>query len=284
MTVLEVIQRSTEFLTRKGLESARLQTELLLAHVLRIPRLQLYLQFDRALTEPELATTRELVRRRGLREPLQHLIGTVVFCGHELRVDARVLIPRPETELLAEHAARLLQAARSAPPTALDFGTGSGCLAITLAAQVPAARVHAVDISTDALALARENAVQRGVSDRIRFHAGDGFGALPGPMCFDVIAANPPYIATAELTELAPEVRDHDPRVALDGGPDGLRFYRRLATEARVWLDPAGRLVLELGDGQAAPVAALFQAHKWVVDTVTRDYSGTDRVMAVAPA
>jgi release factor glutamine methyltransferase len=276
--VLEVIQRSSEFLAKKGVESPRLQTELLLANVLRVPRLNLYLDFERKLGEADLESVRELVRRRGAREPLQHILGSASFCGLEIKVSRDVLVPRPETELLAERAWEFLSAQQSIHPLVLDFGTGSGCIAIALAAKCPAAQVHAVDVSAEALGVAQENAVQNGVADNIRFHLGDGFAALPGGVLFALIVANPPYIPVAEIDTLAPEVRDYDPRLALDGGPDGLDFYRRLAAEAAKYLRPAGRIMLEFGDGQAERIREIFAGHNWVVEKVEADYSGRPRI------
>ncbi len=281
MTVLEVIQRSTGFLARKGVESPRLQVELLLAHVLHQPRLKLYLDFERVLTEPELATLRELVKRRGTREPLQYLTSSVNFCGLELQVSPAVLIPRPETELLAERAWTFL-ASRPVSTSALDYGTGSGCLAIALATRHPTAVVHALDISALALAVARVNAARHGVEDRIVFHTGDGFAALPETVRFDLIVANPPYIPTGEIAALQPEVREHEPRAALDGGPDGLDFIRKLAAGAGRWLKPGGRIMLEFGDGQAGAVRQLFTAAGWSSVTVGNDLASRPRMLVAA--
>ncbi len=279
MTILEVIQRSTEFLARKGVDSPRLQIELLLAHVLQMPRLKLYLSFDRTLTEPQLATLRDLVKRRADREPLQHILGSTSFCGLEITVNRAVLIPRPETEQLAEKAWQWLSNRNSELATVLDFGTGSGCLAIAIAVKCPAARVCALDISETALALARQNAARHAASDRIQFHLGDGFAALPGGMRFDLLVSNPPYIASAEIETLQPEVRDHDPRLALDGGQDGLEFYRRLAAEGPARLAPGARAMFEFGDGQAPALQEIFEAHQWVIDAVERDLSGRERIL-----
>jgi release factor glutamine methyltransferase len=288
VTVLEVIQRSAEFLGQKGVDSPRLQTELLLAHLLRLPRLELYLNFERMLAPDELDQFRDLVRRRGRREPLQHIIGSTSFCGLELAVDRHVLVPRPETELLAEAGWRFLNQRLagipledgSAPPaTALDFGTGSGCLAIALAVKCPALRVDAIDISQEAIQLAKQNAIRCEVAGRIRFFPGDGFGALPALAQYDLLVGNPPYIATAEIETLEPEVRDYDPRMALDGGADGLNFYRRLASEAEPFLKPGGQLMLELGDGRAAAIREMFERQKWIVDGVLEDYTRRPRIL-----
>ncbi|MBN2505607.1 MAG: peptide chain release factor N(5)-glutamine methyltransferase [Verrucomicrobia bacterium] len=284
MTVLEVIQRSSEFLARKGVDSPRLQVELLLAHVLQVPRLKLYLSFDRVLGVAELDRLRVLVQRRGRREPLQHILGTVSFCGLELAVDGRVLIPRPETELLAEAGWRWLGALAVSEPLALDVGTGSGCLAIALAVRCPRAQVHALDISPGALSVARQNARRHAVDGRIRFHEGDGLAAVPAGLRFDLIVSNPPYIPSCELAMLQPEVREYDPVLALDGGPDGMAFYRRLAGEAPPFLAGAGRLMVEFGDGQSGVLEELFRAQKWVVEGVTPDYAGRPRHLTVRRA
>jgi release factor glutamine methyltransferase len=285
VTVLEVIQRSAEFLAKKGVESPRLQVELLLANLLRLPRMGLYLNYDRVLTPKEMDDLRELVRRRGQREPLQQIVGSTSFCGLELALNTSVLVPRPETELLAEMGWQYLNGKCIAPSakdgdlTALDFGTGSGCLAIALAVKCPAARVVAIDISTEALAVAQQNAARHKMESRIHFIAGDGLAALPEEARFDLIVANPPYIPSAEIATLEPEVRDHDPRLALDGGVDGLDFYARLAREAVTWLKPGGRIMLEFGDGQEGAVQKHFEAQKWVVEAVKADYSGKPRIL-----
>jgi len=298
VTVLEVIQKSSDFLAKKGVESPRLQTELLLAHVLRLPRMQLYLNFARALSDTELGTVRELVKRRGQREPLQHIVGSTSFCGLEIAVNRHVLVPRPETELLAELGWQFLStinhpvlrsgpssvalrrvdtAEGGQPSTALDFGTGSGCIAIALAVRCPNARVVALEASADALAVARENAVRNNASDRVEFRWGDGFAALPADARFHLIVSNPPYIPSAEIPSLAPEVRDFDPHRALDGGLDGLDFHRLLAAQAAPFLQPGGRIMLEFGDGQADAVRRIFEAQKWIVEAVKEDYTQRPR-------
>jgi release factor glutamine methyltransferase len=279
VTVLEVIQRSTDYLARKGVEAPRRNVEELLAQQLRLPRLQLYLNFERQLTPVETEVLRALVKRRGQREPLQHILGSVSFCGLELAVSRQVLVPRPETELLAERAWQDLRARQCHSPVVLDFGTGSGCLAISLAVKIPEARIDAVDISKEALELARQNAAAHGASGRIRFLCGDGWSALPGAPAYDLIVSNPPYIPSDEINTLQPEVRDYDPRLALDGGPDGLDFFRLLAREAGPRLKPAGQLMVEFGDGQAEPVRRLLSAQNWVVEATVEDYSRRPRIM-----
>lgn len=285
MTILDVIQRSADFLGRRGVGAPRLQVELLLAHVLKMPRMNLYLNFERALSAQEVETLRELVRRRGQREPLQYIVGSASFCGLELALTRHVLVPRPETELLAERAWNFLgQLPANGQARALDLGTGSGCLAIALAAHAPTARVDATDLSGDALTTARQNAARHQVAERIAFHQGDGFAALGRESRFDLIVSNPPYIATAEIQTLEPEVRDYEPRVALDGGPDGLDFYRRIAAEAGAFLRPRGRAMLELNDNGAPSVGKIFEHEGWKVEAIEPDYNQFQRIFIARKA
>ena len=294
MTVLEIIKRSSEFLARKGVDSARLQVELILSHVLQMPRLKLYLNFERNLTDAEMDVIRKFVVRRGEREPLQQILGSTSFCGYEMAVTRDVLVPRPETEQLAEKAWEYLAtlqtcgetgtatgakaASEAFRPVVLDFGTGSGCLAIVIASKCPAAEVHALDISPTALEVARQNA-KKHQTERIQFHLGDGFAALPADLQFDLIVGNPPYISTDEIATLQPEVRDFDPRAALDGGADGLHFYRRIAAAAPAFLKPGGRIMLEFGDGQADAVRQMFSSGVWTEREVAPDLSGRPRIL-----
>jgi release factor glutamine methyltransferase len=279
MTVLEAIQKTAEFLTKKGVESARLNAELLLAHQLDLPRMKLYLNFDRVLSAAETDGLRELVKRRAAREPLQHITGSASFCGWEIAVSPAALVPRPETEQLAELGWKYLSTINYQPSTALDFGAGTGCIAIALAANCPVAKITAIDVSPDALALAKQNAETNGVADRIDFLPGDGFAALPEKTQFDLIISNPPYISAAEIETLQPEVRDFDPRLALDGGADGLDFYRRLASQAKPFLKPGGRIMMEFGDGQADAIRKIFETEKWIVEAVKEDYSHRERIL-----
>ena len=304
MTVLEAIQKSTEFLAQKGVESPRLQTELLLAHLLKLPRMKLYLNFERTLAPVEVDGLREFIKRRGRREPLQHITGSTSFCGLEIAVSRQALVPRPETELLAESGWNFLSTFNPQPSTDLDFGTGTGCIAIALAVKCPSAKVVATDVSPDALALARENAVRHNAAERIEFLQSDGFAALQNEseggaprrpdspkeewgsrspplrkMEFDLIVSNPPYIPSAEIAMLQPEVRDFDPRTALDGGADGLDFYRKLAVESKPLLKLDGKIMLEFGDGQAAAIRKIFEAEKWIVEAVKEDYSQHERIL-----
>jgi release factor glutamine methyltransferase len=300
VTVLEAIQKSTDFLGKKNVESPRLQVELLLAHLLKMPRMKLYLNFERVLTSMETDTLRELVKRRGQREPLQHIVGSTSFCGYEIAISRHALVPRPETELLAEFGWNFLPTLNSQNAIALDFGTGTGCIAIALAAKCPSAKIVATDISVDALALAKENSGRNKVVERIEFLQGDGFEALksgwgerprepksnaqdgsPGvsPHQFDLIISNPPYIPSAEIETLQPEVKNFDPLAALDGGADGLDFYRMFATQAKLFLKPDGKIMLEFGDGQAGAIRQIFENEKWIVEAVKEDYSRRARIL-----
>ena len=270
VTVLEVIRRSAEFLGRKGVDSPRLQAELLLAHVLGLPRLKVYLEFERRLSEEQSVRMRELVKRRGEREPLQHIIGSTSFCGIEIAVTPDVLIPRPETEILTETAWEYLNR-RGGEPVVLDYGTGSGCIAIALAAHCPAAKIHAVDVSKSALEIARGNAAKFNIT----FHHGDGFPELP-PL--NLLISNPPYIPSAEIAALQPEVSRFDPHLALDGGADGLNFYRRIASDALPRMAPDGCVMLEFGDGQEVAIQEIF-ARAWQIADIKKDFSGKPRIL-----
>ena len=272
LPLLEVLRGAESYLAERGVENPRLNAEHLLAHALGLKRMELYLQFDRQLTETERAPLRETVKRRGAREPLQHILGTAEFHTRTFRCDKRALIPRPETEQLVEIALEISKSKTT--PKILDVGTGSGVIALTMALELPSARVHAADLSADALALSAENAARHGISDLIRFHKTD---LLPADdIKFDLIIANLPYIPSAEIASLSPEVR-HDPLTALDGGPDGLDLVRRLIDAAPDHLAPAGALLLELGAGQADAVNTLLADRKFRDISVRSDYQNIPR-------
>jgi len=282
MNVREAIQVAESRFRMAGIESARLDAELLLGHLLDVPHLEVWLRQSESLTPSQAAKWDRMIARREGREPLQHITGWTGFLDLELHVSRDVLVPRPETEVLAQLAIRRL-AACPAPARALDWGTGSGCLALSLAKAVPSARITALDASSDALRIARANAIAHGLADRIRWVEGHGLGALGGiPDPFDLIVSNPPYIPSEEIEELDPEVRDHDPRLALDGGADGLECYRELARTALPWLKPGAPLLLEFGDGQSGAVADLFRGAGWIQESIEKDLSGRDRILIVA--
>jgi len=269
-TVIDVIQATTAYFQKSGLESPRLNIEHLLAHVLQRKRMDLYLEFDRPLGEPELEPLRGLVKRRAAGEPLQHLLGTAEFHGRTFLCDKRALVPRPETERLCE---LLIESGIENPAAEiLDVGAGSGVIALTLAAAWPEARVTAVDVSPEALALARENATRLGLAGRVQFLTSDLLSGVTG--AFELIVANLPYIASHEISTLAREVQ-HDPFSALDGGPDGLEVFRRFVPQAARHL--RGRLALEIGHDQAEPLAALLAAHNFQDIRPQTDYQGKDR-------
>ena len=265
MTVLEVLQASTDYFRKRQIESARLNAEHLLAHVLGRKRIELYLEFDRTLTEAELAPLRELVRRRGEGEPLQHLLGTVEFCGQVFACDKRAMVPRPETEELVELVVEECNRSRGGGPPAsdlniVDVGTGSGVIALSLAMKLPEARIVGVDISEEALTLARENAARVGLAERVEFQQGDlldGFSER-----FNVIVANLPYIAMSDRGSLSREVQ-HDPNLALIGGERGVEVIQRLIDQAPDRLVAGGLLALELGDSQAGQIMEAFTLKKY---------------------
>jgi release factor glutamine methyltransferase len=267
-TVLEVIQATTAYFEKHSVESARLNIEHLLAHVLGGKRMDLYLQFDRPLGDAELAPLRELVRRRVAGEPLQHLLGTVEFLGQTFASDKRALIPRPETEQLVE----LILAEKLHPRRILEIGVGSGVIALSLAAKFPEAAVEAVDISPDALELARLNAEKIGLSERIRFHLGHLMSPVEGE--FDLIVANLPYIASEVIPTLEREVL-HDPLLALDGGTDGLKLLLEFLPAARAHL--RGLLALEIGHDQSQRLCAELERLHYRDIRPATDYQGRNR-------
>ena len=274
--VLEIVKKTTEFLAARGVENPRLNAEHLIGHALGLKRMQLYLQFERLLAEPELEKIRPLVRRRGAREPLQYIIGETDFSGLRLKCDRRALIPRPETELLVELLTTRLAA--TPPATVLDLGTGSGALALALAKHFPATAVTATDVSADALALAAENAATCALAERVSFLKSDWFEALPAGASFDLIVANPPYLTAAETAQAAPEVRAHEPVSALTAtGEDGGDALRTIIAGAPQFLMPGGLLALETGIAQHAALLGSVAAAGLTRSESLRDLTGRDR-------
>lgn len=273
MTVLEVLQSTTGYFKKHHVESPRLNAEHLLAHVLKRKRIELYLEFERTLTDEELTPLRELVRRRGQGEPLQHLLGTVEFCGHLFLCDKRALVPRPETEELVE----LLKSRISDPAShILDVGTGSGVIVLSLAAKFPEAKITGTDTSEDALALGRENAARLGLEEKVVFLKSDLLEAIDST--FDLIVANLPYIAAADRSTLSREVL-HDPEVALFAGERGTEMICKLIDAARAHLRAGGVLALELGLGQADELTAEMEKKNYHDIEQIRDYSGVTRFL-----
>src|SRR2546425_9407261 len=260
MTLLEVLQSSTDYFKKRKIDNPRLNAEHLLAHVLGRKRLELYLQFERDLAENELTPLRKLVRRRGEGEPLQHLLGTVEFCGHTFAIDKRAMIPRPETEelvefLIADCGPSRTGTLRIADCRILDVGTGSGVIALSLAARFPEAEIHAVDVSEEALQLARENAKRLGLSERVQFAKGNLLENFVER--FDLIVANLPYISMQDRPSLSREVL-HDPEVALFAGERGDELIGELIDQAPPRLRPGGLLALELGIDQSEAILELL--------------------------
>jgi release factor glutamine methyltransferase len=292
--ILDVISKTAPFFEKHGIESPRLNIELLLAHLLKKKRLDLYVEFERELDEATLQKLRELVKRRAAGEPLQYITGEAEFFGLRFAVDRRVLIPRPETELLVETVLERLKSggrSQKSEVSIVDVGTGSGCIAVTLAKKLACTgkdafatiEIYATDVSAEALEVAASNAARHEVEKNIRFLQGDLIGVLPDGLRADVIVSNPPYIATGELAKLPKEVRDFEPVRALSAGEDGLEVIQRLVMDARRVLKPSGFVALEMGAGQRAAVEALFVKAGYEIDRVVKDLQGHERVIVAVP-
>ena len=275
MTVLEVLQSTTGYFQKHNIDSPRLNAEHLLAHVMGRKRIDLYLEFERRLSESELTPLRELVKRRGSGEPLQHLLGTVEFCGRSFRCDKRALVPRPETEQLVE---LLISHFKSeiASSRMIDVGTGSGVIALTLAAEFPEAEIVGADISEDALTLARENAERLGLVDLIRLLRSNLLESTQP--AFDLIVANLPYVSTEDRPNLSREVL-HDPEVALFAGARGDELMRQLIAQAPSWLRLGGMLAMEIGIGQSETLVAALAEKNYRDIWTEKDYSGVIRFL-----
>jgi release factor glutamine methyltransferase len=271
-TVLEILDKGTAYLAKKRIEDARRNMQMLVAHQLACTRMELYLRFDQPLEESDLAPLRELLKRRGDGVPLQHLLGSVTFHRRDFKSDARALIPRPETEELAEWLLKNLKLPES--PRILDMGCGSGVLGLTLAADLPGSQVTLADLSADALALARENAELLEIRN-VSFVESDLFSALPS-QAFDLIVANLPYVPETDRPILSREVA-HDPALALFGGPDGLDVIRRFVPQAARYLAPGGWLALEIGIDQSAEVESLLRAASLTGVLTLKDLCGIHR-------
>jgi release factor glutamine methyltransferase len=276
-TVLELLRWTQGHFQGRGIETARLDAECLLAHALGCDRLRLYLEYDKPVQAAERQRFRELVKRRAdTRVPVAQLTGTREFWSLPFEVSPDVLVPRPETESLVEEALVRLPDPEAAA-SVLDVGTGSGAVAIAIARERPKARVVATDLSEAALAVARRNAEALGVADRLHLAAGDLFAAAPG--AFDLVVSNPPYLALGEAEGLAPELA-HEPRAALFAGPDGRELLRRLVDEAPAHLAPGGALALEIAPGQAGDVRQWLEERGFRGARVRRDLAGRPRVVS----
>ncbi|MCX6948747.1 MAG: peptide chain release factor N(5)-glutamine methyltransferase [Opitutae bacterium] len=275
-TLLEIIKRSTDFLEKRGVASARLDAELLMGHALGLKRMQLYLQFERALSESELEKIRPLVVRRGNREPLQHIVGETEFLDLKLKVDKRALIPRPETEYLIELITPRLAVA---PQRILDLGTGSGAIALALARIYPQAAITAVDQSESALTLARENAAACGLSGRVSFLLADWFSGLTAQDQFQLIVANPPYLTDEETQATEPEVKNFEPAMALSAGKNGAAALNKIIRDARTHLASGGLLACETGITQHAELQELAATLGYARLESLQDLTGRDRYL-----
>jgi release factor glutamine methyltransferase len=269
----EVLRLSAGYLSEHGSPTPRLDAELLIGHALGLPRIELYTNFDRPLDEPELAACRVLLERRGRREPVAYILGRWGFHGLDLAVDGRVLVPRPETEVLVERCLALLDGLRA--PRFADVGTGSGAIALAVKAARPDASVTATDVSADALAVARTNAAALGLE--VELVETDLLAGVEGR--FAVVASNPPYIGEGEMAALEPEVAEYEPRLATVAGPSGTEVLERLVAAAPAALEPGGSLVVECGAGQAEAVRGLMSAAGAGETSAEPDLAGIDRVV-----
>jgi len=275
-TVARLLEWTTGRFKERGIDSPRLEAEILLACALGIRRIDLYVRHDQIVDDAGRARFRDMVRRRQEGCPTAHIVGKKEFYSLDFAVSPATLIPRPDTELLVDEALR--QAKPLTDPLIADIGTGTGCVAVALAHRLPKARIVAVDISPEALETARGNATSLGVADRVDFRLGDLLAPLAG-LRPDLIVSNPPYIPTNDIAGLDPGVRDHEPALALDGGPDGLRVIERLAEQALSLLAPGGRLLVEIGAGQEEGARRVLTRAGFTVESVRKDGGGHPRVV-----
>ena len=283
-TIMKILNWTKQYFEAKGVENPRLDAEVLLCAVLKCQRITLYVDFERPLSEEELATYREYVRRRGNFEPLAYILGERAFMRNTFKVNKATLVPRPETELLVESLVRIAPLLkREGDVKILDIGTGSGAIIVSLLDYLPNAKGVGVDISVDALIVAKENSEKIGVNGRIGFVRSDVFSKLPLEKKFDIIVSNPPYVPAGDIAGLDKDVQQ-EPRGALDGGADGLDFYRRITAEAMGHMAEEGVLAFEIGIGQAAAVQQLCLDAGFVKTAVRKDYAGIERMVFAVKA
>lgn len=279
-TIRRLLKLTTDYFAEKSIEPPRVYAEMLIAHVMRCKRLELYMYADKPVSDVERTALRNLVRRASENEPVDYLVGKTPFFSMMLKVDKRVLIPRPSTETLVEH---VIQHARVMPgfksPRIADVGTGSGCIAIALAKHIPGASLIATDISTDALAVAKENAMEQGVADRIDFRQGDLFEPLSG-LRFHYLVSNPPYIPDDEWDDVEPNVKDHEPTGALRGGPEGMDFLGPMLADAPTFLEDPGQIVFEVAAAKMNMIVETAKATPGLKNiNVLRDHEGLPRIV-----
>lgn len=279
ITVLEVIKLSTNYLQKKGIESPRANAEILLAEILKCKRLELYLSFDKPLSENEVQLYREAIRKRGLRVPLQYIVGNVDFYGLKLFVNENVLIPRPETELLVEKI--ISETDKSLNLKILDIGVGSGNISLALIKNLPNSKVIAIDVSENALNIAEQNAELNLLQERIEFKMFDILKDDTKKLGnFDLVVSNPPYISVSDFENLEPELKVHEPKIALTDNSDGVSFYKRIIEISEQILNEHGKLYFELGMGQSIQVKKYFEDRNFKNIRVTKDYSGIERIIS----
>ncbi len=279
LTILEAINSAAEYLDKKNVKSARLNAELLLAHVLNCKRMQLYLSYDSPLKKDEIDLYRELLLRRSKYEPLQYILGKVEFFGIELKVNSSVLIPRPETELLVEEIIHSISKEKEI--NILEVGCGCGNIAIALASNISNSKITAIDVSESAILLSEENAEMNGVLNKITFLKQDIFNALPKNLGdYDLIVSNPPYVSLEDFNNLEPELRLYEPQIALTDGLDGLTFYKRISEQSKFLLKQKGKIFFEIGIGQSDDVNKILVDSGFDNIKIKKDYSGIDRIIS----
>lgn len=275
-TITSILNWTRQYFGSKGIENPRLDAEVLLSHILGKDRLYLYTHFDQPLTAEELTAYREAVKRRAMRAPVAYITGYKEFMGLDFAVTPAVLVPRPDTEILVE--AALARLGNLEAPLVADLGTGSGAIIVSVLCKLTTAKGKAVDISPQALAVAKNNAERLGVAERLTLYQGDMLAPLTGQR-FDALLSNPPYIPDRDIAGLSPEVRQ-EPQLALKGGADGLSFYRRIVAQGADYLNPGGFIAVEVGIEQARPVAALADgASRLDAAAIIEDYAGIERVV-----
>jgi release factor glutamine methyltransferase len=279
--VRSLLHWSAEELSSKAFENARLNAELLLSHVLQCKRIDLYLNFAKPLTADQLAEFKSFFKRRLTHEPLQYILGETEFMGLRFTVDRRVLIPRPDTEVLVEQVIDHVRKSSSSTVNILDIGTGSGNIAVSLAYHLEHAAIDAIDSSGEALELAKENAKQNAMEQRITFNHVDLLKEqLPFPhQNFDVIVSNPPYISSEEFVHLQPEVKDYEPLAATTDSADGLTFYKKIADVGKLFLRNGGAVIVEMAYNQSPHVSKIFSNYGYSHIEISKDYSGIERVL-----
>ncbi len=278
LTVLESIKLSTEYLETKGIESPRINAELLLAHILKCKRLDLYLSYDRPLSVEEIDQYRNFLKRRGQFEPYQYIVGSMEFYGLEFEVNASVLIPRHETEILVEEI--ITQYKNSGKVKILDIGTGSGNIAVSLAHHLNDAKITATDISKKALAVAEKNAIANKIENQICFVENDILKENLSENEFDIIVSNPPYVSEKDFNELRPELRVYEPKNALTDNSDGLIYYREISAKAKSLLKNKGKIYFEIGAGQAEKVKKILEENNFSEIKIKNDYLNIERVIS----